>query len=115
MELKECTFFPNSQNRTIAKVEVNDEELGNEIYQRNLNWEQQRLQKIQEEQERKKDLEIVECTFVPRLEQPHHLVSGSVTSRFRHARKSNMTNLEHYNSKVSNIGADANYNSMKTP
>jgi hypothetical protein len=43
MELKECTFFPNSQNRTIAKVEVNDEELGNEIYQRNLNWEQQRL------------------------------------------------------------------------
>ncbi len=83
LELKECTFFPNSHNRTITKVEVNDEELGNEIYQRNLNWEQQRLQKIQEEQKKKEDLQFVECTFNPRLDQPHHLGSGSIATRFR--------------------------------
>lgn len=49
MELKDCTFFPNGHIRTISKLDINQEELGNEIYQRNINWEQQKLQKIKEE------------------------------------------------------------------
>jgi hypothetical protein len=75
MELKDCTFFPNGHSRTISKLEINDEELGNEIYQRNLNWEQQRLQRILEEQQKKKDLEIKDCSFAPLLSQPHHLTT----------------------------------------
>ncbi len=47
MELKECTFFPNSHNRTISKLEEDD--LAAEIYQRNLNWQQTKEQKIKEE------------------------------------------------------------------
>lgn len=43
MELKDCTFFPNGHSRIISKLEINEEEFGNEIYQRNLNWEQQKL------------------------------------------------------------------------
>jgi hypothetical protein len=73
MELKDCTFFPNGHSRTI--LEINDEELGNEIYQRNLNWEQQRVQRILEEQQKKKDLEIKDCSFAPLLSQPHHLTT----------------------------------------
>ena len=75
MELKDCTFFPNGHS---PKLEINDEELGNEIYQRNLNWEQQRVQRILEEQQKKKDLEIKDCSFAPLLSQPHHL-----TTRFK--------------------------------
>jgi hypothetical protein len=75
MELKDCTFFPNGHSRTISKLEINDEELGNEIYQRNLNWEQQKLQRILEEQQKKKDLEIKDCSFAPLLLQPHHLTT----------------------------------------
>ena len=72
MELKDCTFFPNGHSR---RLEINDEELGNEIYQRNLNWEQQRVQRILEEQQKKKDLEIKDCSFAPLLSQPHHLTT----------------------------------------
>ena len=72
MELKDCTFFPNGHSRML---EINDEELGNENYQRNLNWEQQRVQRILEEQQKKKDLEIKDCSFAPLLSQPHHLTT----------------------------------------
>jgi hypothetical protein len=72
MELKDCTFFPNGHSR---RLEFKDEDLGNEIYQRNLNWEQQRVQRILEEQQKKKDLEIKDCSFAPLLSQPHHLTT----------------------------------------
>ena len=105
MELKECTFFPNKNSKTLSKLDINEEELGKEIYQRNLNWEQQKLQKIKEEQERKKELEVQECSFAPLLTQPHHLGSvGLMSTRFRQARKSNMTDLENYQSKASHLG-----------
>jgi len=38
-----------------------------------------------------------------------------MTARFKQARKSNMTNIEDYHSKVSNLGADLNFISAKIP
>ena len=55
LELKDCTFKPNLTTKAFQKIEITEEELGNEIYMRNLNWEQKKQERIKEEIEKKKE------------------------------------------------------------